>query len=135
MQKAARQRQRNIDRLGQMRDLFFGLRIVVELNVFAECVEEIPSVVELEGRRICDRVTPEPPQKDSDIRDVVLAASRFDATHVNRARHFVKRSVDEIERLRIAHIRNREILETHVIHILRSREQLKIFDYACVPIR
>ena len=47
--------------------------------------------------------------------------------------HLVEGCGNELERFRITKIGNRKILETNMIHVLSSREQLEKLDYVCVP--
>src|SRR2546421_3934684 len=80
-------------------------------------------------------MTAESPQKETHVRDVVLAAPRLNPPHVNRVCQTIKRRVYALKRAPIAQINRPQIFRSEVFHVLRRRKQLKKLDDVCIPAR
>ncbi len=129
----------DVARLGEVRDLVLGLREVEERRVVPERAE--PELPLLAGcvrrrRRPGQRLGPEAPEEDRDVRDVVASAAARDPADVDGVREAdgprqpLERAAQPLEPERVAEREKALALGPQVVQVLRRAEQLEQLDGA-----
>ena len=129
----ARQRPGYVVRLGQMGDVVFGQRAVVERQVVIQGAGAVTAHAGAGGGRLAVRVGLDAPQVQADIGDVVPATAGLDVTHIHRAVGGFEGGADPFERLGAAQVGGVQIGRAQVVHVLRGAQALEVFDRAGVP--
>ena len=137
-QDAATQSVGNIHRLGGSGDLpALRDRAMKQRHIHSQRVEAEAKRIggSHRGRRLCDAVGIQRPQEDADVLNVVAAATRGDAPHIDFVRGAVESRVNEETGLPTAQLRRVVVPQANVIHILRIAKDPEELDCVCSPSR
>ena len=141
LREPARQRDRQIDRLRDVRDLGLGPARVEERLVGPERVEAVAQalrrIVGVHERRAHEPQRLHAPEEEADVLDVVAAGARRDPAHLGGVCERVEsaglEAARELEHALLAQVAVACAWSRDVVHELRRRQQLEELHRACRP--
>ena len=119
-----------------MGDFGLCLRFCEERDIDPQWMEEKASYVVTSRRTGSDgtpRVAAEPPQKKTNVWNVVPAAPAANAPHLNGARQLVESAADSLKLLHLVKSGGKGVTRAEMVKVLGCGQPQKIFHRSCVP--